>query len=60
MSHMLSWHAVSSTIYVKYREAFNEVWLDDVHSDQPTSATTTGTSSTAEDIRNTLVQYYSS
>ena len=41
-------------------EAFNEVWLDDVHSDQPTLATTTGTSSAAEDIRNTLVQYYSS
>ena len=41
-------------------EAFNEVWLDDVHLDHPTSATTAITSSAAEDIRNTLVQYYSS
>ena len=41
-------------------EVFNKVWLDDVHSDHPTSATTTITSSEAKDIRNTLGQYYSS
>ena len=41
-------------------EAFNDVWLDDVHSDHPASTTTAITSSAAEDIRNTLVQYYSS
>ena len=38
-----------------HRDAFNEIWLDDVHSDQPTSSTTAITSSAAEDIRNTLV-----
>ena len=57
---MLSWHVVFYIMYVKYTGSFNEVWLDDVHSDHPTSATTAITSSAAEDIRNTLVQYYSS
>ena len=58
---MLSWHVAFYIMYVKYiqGEAFNEVWLDDVHSDHPTSATTAIISSAAEDIRNTLVQYYS-
>ena len=43
-----------------HQEAFNKVWLDDVHSDHSTSATNVITSSEVEDIRITLVQYYSS
>ena len=58
--HVIMACCILHNICEVHGEAFNEVWLDDVHSDQPTSATTTGTSSAAEDIRNTLVQYYSS
>ena len=42
-------------------ETFNEIWLEGIDSDQPSaSASTSAVSSTAENIRKTLVQYYSS
>lgn len=42
-------------------ETFNEVWLDEIQSDQPVSPVSTATvSPAAENIRNTLVRYYSS
>ena len=42
-------------------DSFNDLWLDDVQLDQPVaSATTASVSSAAENIRNALVQYYSS
>ena len=58
--HVIMACCILHNICEVHGEAINKVWLDDVHSDQPTSATITGTSSAAEDIRNTLVQYYSS